>query len=107
MMKFRDNIAFLTTEIFLRYVHFVSIFTIVSTVVSEHLLLKKELTRAEIVRLSRIDAVYGIAAVVLIAAGFTLWLGSFGKPAVVYTKNWVFHLKITLVLAVALLSIYP
>lgn len=97
----------MTTEIFLRYIHFVSIFTIVSTLVSEHLLLKKELTRGELARLARIDAIYGIAALTLIGAGLTLWLGSVGKPAVYYSKNWIFHTKITLFVTVGLLSIYP
>src|SRR2546429_757256 len=54
---------------------------------SEHLLLKKELTRSEINRLARIDAVYGVAALVLLTAGLILWLGSVGKPAVYYTKK--------------------
>ena len=97
----------MTAETILRYIHFISIFTIVSTLVSEHLLLKKELTRVEIGRLSRIDAVYGLAALTLLAAGLTLWLGSFGKPAVFYSKNWIFHTKITLFVTVGLLSIYP
>jgi putative membrane protein len=97
----------MTTEIFLRYIHFISIFTIVGALSSEHLLLKKELTRGHIKTLARIDAVYGIAALTLLIAGLTLWLGSFGKPAVYYTKNWVFHTKITLFLIVGLLSIYP
>lgn len=97
----------MTTEIFLRYVHFVSIFTIVGTLVSEHMLLKKELTRAEIGKLARIDAVYGIAAITLIAAGLTLWLGGFTKPTVYYSKNWIFHTKLTLVVIISLLSIYP
>ncbi len=97
----------MTLEIILRYVHFVSIFAIVGSLASEHLILKKELTRAEIGRLARIDAVYGIAAVTLLIAGLTLWLGSVGKPAVYYTKNWVFHTKLTLFLMVGLLSIYP
>lgn len=97
----------MTTEIILRYIHFVSIFAIVGALVSEHLLLKKELTRAEISRLARIDAVYGIAAVLLLAAGLTLWLGSIGKPAVVYSKNWVFHLKITCFALIGIFSIYP
>lgn len=97
----------MTIEIFLRYVHFVSIFTIVSTLVSEHLLLKKELTRGELARLARIDSIYGIAALTLIGAGLTLWLGSVGKPAVYYSKNWIFHTKITLFVTVGLLSIYP
>src|SRR5215212_6555320 len=97
----------MTLEIFLRYIHFISIFAIVSTLVSEHLLLKKELTRAELGRLSKIDAVYGIAALTLLAAGLTLWLGGVGKPAIYYSKNWIFHTKITLFLIVGLLSIYP
>jgi putative membrane protein len=97
----------MTNEIILRYVHFVSIFTIVSTLVSEHLLLKKELSRAEIARLARIDSIYGFAALALIAAGLTLWLGGVGKPAVYYSKNWIFHTKITFFVLIGLLSIYP
>jgi putative membrane protein len=97
----------MTLEIFLRYIHFISIFTIVGTLVSEHLLLKKQLTRGEIARISRIDAVYGLAALSLLAAGLTLWLSGVGKPSVYYSKNWIFHTKITCVALVALLSIYP
>lgn len=97
----------MSTEITLRYLHFISIFAIVGSLVSEHLLLKKELTRAEVTRLSRIDAVYGLAALTLLTVGLTLWLGGFGKPTVFYSKNWVFHLKITLFAIIGLLSIYP
>ncbi len=97
----------MTTEIFLRYLHFISIFAIVGSLVSEHLLLKKELTRAEITRLSKIDAVYGIAALTLLGAGLTLWLGGIGKPTEFYSKNWIFHTKITLYVIIGLLSIYP
>ena len=97
----------MTLEIFLRYVHFVSIFAIVGSLVSEHLLLRKSLTRGEIKRLSIVDAVYGIAAVTLLTAGLTLWLAGVGKPAEFYSKNWVFHLKISCVALLGLLSIYP
>jgi putative membrane protein len=97
----------MTTEIFLRYIHFISIFAIVSTLVSEHLLLKREMSRSEIGRLSRIDAVYGIAALVLLCAGLTLWLSGAGKPAVYYSHNWIFLTKIFFFLMVGLLSIYP
>lgn len=97
----------MTTEIILRYFHFISIFAIVGSLVSEHLLLKKELRRAEIKRLSIIDAVYGLAALTLLIVGLTLWLGSFGKPAIYYNHNWIFHLKITLFVVIGILSIYP
>jgi putative membrane protein len=97
----------MTLEIFLRYIHFISIFAIVGSLVSEHLLLKKEVTRAELDRLSKIDAVYGIAAVVLVSVGLTLWLGSIGKPAIYYTKNWIFLTKVGLFSLIGILSIYP
>jgi putative membrane protein len=97
----------MTTEIFLRYIHFISIFAIVSALVAEHLLLKKELPRSQINRIARIDAIYGFAALALLAAGFTLWLGSVGKPSEYYSRNWIFHTKISLFFIVGLLSIYP
>lgn len=97
----------MTIEILLRYVHFISIFAIVGSLVSEHLFIKPEMTRKELDSLSRIDAVYGIAAIVLLAAGLTLWLGSIGKPAVYYSKNWIFLLKIGLFSLIGILSIYP
>jgi putative membrane protein len=97
----------MSTEILLRYIHFISIFTIVGTLVSEHLLLKKDMTRSEIARLAKIDGVYGLAAIILLSAGLTLWLGSYGKPADYYSKNWVFHTKLTLFVGIGLLSIYP
>ena len=97
----------MTTEILLGNLHFISIFVMVSRLVSEHLLLKKELTRAEIARLARIDAIYGVAALTVLGVGLTLWFSGVGKPSVYYTKNWIFHLKLTCFLTVAFLSIYP
>jgi putative membrane protein len=97
----------MTLELALRYLHFISIFGIVGTLVSEHLLLKPIVKRSEILRLSRIDAVYGLAALTLLAAGFTLWLGGIGKPTSFYSQNWIFHLKLTCFIVIGLLSIYP
>lgn len=97
----------MTLEIFLRYLYFISIFAIVGSLVSEHLLLQKEMTRGQLSRLAKIDAVYGIAAITLLAAGLTLWLGEYGKPAYFYSKNWIFHTKISLFVVIGLLSIYP
>ena len=97
----------MTLELALRYLHFISIFGIVGTLVSEHLLLKPVLKRSEILRLSRMDAVYGLAALSLLGAGLTLWLGGIGKPASFYSQNWVFHTKLTCFAMIGLLSIYP
>jgi putative membrane protein len=97
----------MNAEILLRYLHFISVFTIVGTLVSEHILLKQKMTRAELTRLSRIDAVYGLAALSLLAVGLTLWLGGIGKPAVFYSNNWIFHTKISLFALIGISSIYP
>jgi putative membrane protein len=80
----------MTLEIFFRYLHFISIFTVFSTLVAEYILLEKTLTRKEIGRLARIDFVYGIAALTILGAGLTLWFGGVGKPTEFYTHNWIF-----------------
>lgn len=97
----------MTTEILLRYVHFISIFAIVGALVSEHLLLKKSLTRSEVGRLAKIDGVYGLAVLILLAVGMTLWLGAYGKPTEFYSNNPLFHTKLTLFIIIGILSIYP
>lgn len=96
----------MTIEIIIKYVHFVTIFGIVGSLVSEHLLLKDKMTRAEIQRLSVIDGVYGLSAIILLGAGLALWLWV-GKPAEFYSKNWIFHLKLGMFVGLGLLSIYP
>jgi putative membrane protein len=97
----------MTTELLLRYLHFISIFIIVAALVSEHVLIKKTMSRHEIARLAAIDGVYGLATLILLGAGLTLWLGGFGKPTEFYSKNWIFHTKLTLFIIIGLLSIYP
>jgi putative membrane protein len=94
-------------EIFLRYIHFLSILIISGTLFAEQVLLKPMMTRQELDRISRLDLIYGLAALSLAAAGLTLWFGSIGKPAVFYTHNWIFILKISLFVVVGLLSVYP
>ncbi len=94
------------TYILLRYAHFLSIFILVSSIVAEHLLLKPQMSRREIRRLSIIDAVYGISALLVVGIGLTLWFGG-GKPAEFYSKNFLFHTKVGLFVLMAILSIYP
>lgn len=97
----------MSIEILLRYIHFISIFAIVSSLVSEHLLLKPRLKRREIDRLAKIDGVYGFMVLVLLGAGLTLWLGGHGKPTEFYSQNALFQAKLGLFLVIGLLSIYP
>ena len=96
----------MAAEIIVKYVHFISIFGIIGSLVGEHLLLKPTMTRGEIKRISRLDSIYGLCAITLLAAGMTLWFGV-GKPADYYSHNWIFHLKIGLFVIVGILSIIP
>ena len=96
----------MTTEILVRYLHFISMFVVAAALVAEHLLLKKQMTRTEIARMATIDSIYGLSALTLVGAGLSLWFWV-GKPADFYTHNWVFHLKLGLVILFAILSIPP
>lgn len=96
----------MTTDILVRYLHFVSLILLMAAVFCQHLLLKKSMTRAEIGRVQRLDIVYLITAIVVLLTGFAQWLWV-GKPAEFYSKNPVFHTKITLFLVVGILSIVP
>ena len=93
-------------ELAVRYLHFVSIFALVAAVVAQHLFLKPRMTRAGIKFVQRLDIVYALAVIVVLATGLLQWF-SVGKPAFVYSKNWIFHLKLMTFLVVGLISIYP
>jgi len=97
----------MTIAIFIKYIHFISIFIVVSAVVAEYLLLKAKMTRAELKRLSIIDGFYGVASIIVVGAGLYLWLGGIGKPAEFYTNNHIFLTKVGLFILVGLLSLYP
>lgn len=94
------------SEIIIRYCHFIAFMVLTAMLVAEHLLLKKRLTADEVRRLAIIDLVYGIAATVALVAGLALWFWV-GKPAEFYTRNGIFHTKVTLFIVMALISIYP
>lgn len=93
-------------EIIFRYIHFVSIFFIFSALAGEYIMLKPQMSRKEIQRLSVLDALYGANVLILLVVGLSLWLW-LGKPAEFYSKNWIFHTKLALFIIIGLLSIYP
>ena len=94
------------SELIVRYFHFIGIFFVFASLVSEHLLIEPTMTRKAIRRLSVIDAIFGISAVLVLVTGLLLWF-SYGKPAVFYSKNPVFHTKVLLFAIIGILSIYP
>ncbi len=96
----------MNAEVLIRYGHFLGILAIASSLVSEHLLIKPQLTRKEISRLFVIDGIYGLGALLVLGCGLGMWFGGF-KPAEYYTQNGLFHIKLTLFVIMAILSIWP
>lgn len=94
-------------EAILAYLHLLAILTMVVFIASEAALCRVEWLNAKVVeRLVRLDAIYAGAAVAVLATGVarTIW-GV--KGTAWYWTNPLLHLKLTLFVVVALLSIGP
>lgn len=95
----------MTTIIITKYFHFLAIFLMVGALFAQQILISKSMTRTEVRRISNIGNVYLISLIVTLIVGLILWLWV-GKPAPFYTKNWIFHSKLTTYLALFLISIF-
>jgi putative membrane protein len=96
----------MTGYILVKYLHYLGILAVFSSLVGEHLLLEDRLSRKAIQRLSIVDAVYGIGALLVMGAGFTLWFGV-GKPAEFYSNGWIIYAKLILFGVVGAISLIP
>jgi putative membrane protein len=91
---------------FFAFLHHVAAFTLVSAVVLEWYLLREELTLKTARALQRIDGLLGASAGLLLVIGL-LRVSNFEKGAGYYFHSAPFIAKLSLFVAVALLSIYP
>jgi putative membrane protein len=89
-----------------RYAHFIGVFMIVGAILAEQFIIADTMTRKELKRIAKVDAIYGIGALTVLAAGIILWFWV-GKSADFYSRNWVFHTKLTLFILLGIFSIYP
>jgi putative membrane protein len=96
----------MSTEIPIRWLHFVSILAVTAAIFGQHLLLRPTLPRREVRRLAVLDLVYALAVLGVLATGLLQWL-VVGKPAAFYSSNPVFHAKLGLFGLIGIVSIYP
>jgi putative membrane protein len=96
----------MTATITLAFLHHAAAFVVVAVLAVELVLLKGELTVTSTRSLLRMDAAYGIAAVVLLIVGL-LRVFYTEKGAAYYFASGTFLAKLTLFVIVGLLSIYP
>jgi putative membrane protein len=88
------------------FIHHAAAFLLVAALMVELVVLKGELTTMSARSVLRMDMVYGIAALVLLVAGFVRVFHT-EKGAAYYFASGPFLAKLTLFIVVALLSIYP
>lgn len=97
----------MTVEAALAYLHIAAILMVTVFLASQAALLRPEWLNAAVAqRLVKVDLVYGIAALLLLATGLarTAWgVKSFGW----YWSQPLLHLKVTLFVVIGLMSIVP
>jgi putative membrane protein len=96
----------MTATITLAFVHHAAAFVVVGVLMTELVLLRNDLTVASARSVVRMDAVYGVAALVLLIAGL-LRVFYTEKGAAYYFASGSFLTKLTLFVIVGLISIYP
>jgi putative membrane protein len=97
----------MTLEAILAYLHLLAILTMVVFIASEAALCRVEWLNAAVVeRLAKVDLVYGIAAVAVLATGVArTWWGM--KGTAWYWTNPLLHIKLTLFIVIGIVSIFP
>jgi putative membrane protein len=96
----------LLTDLILAVLHHILVFSLVTLIVAEGVLLRGEIRGPEIGRLARLDRSYGLTALLVIVVGILRVI--FGaKGYQYYVDNPWFWAKMASFLAVALLSIAP
>ena len=96
----------MTATIIAAYLHHAAAFLVVATLMVELVLLKGELTTTSARSVLRMDMAYGIAALLVLGAGFVRVFHT-EKGSAYYFDSGAFLLKLTLFIVVGLLSIYP
>lgn len=97
----------MTLEAILAYLHLLAILTMVVFIASEAALCRIEWLNAAVVeRLAKVDLIYGIAAVTVLATGVArTWWGM--KGTTWYWTNPLLHVKLAMFVFVGVLSIFP
>jgi putative membrane protein len=97
----------MTQDAILQFLHLSAILALVVFITSEAAICRPEWMNADIVeRLVRVDRIYGIAAMTVLATGLVrIYWGT--KGAGWYWHNWLLHAKLAAFIVVALVSIAP
>lgn len=93
-------------DILIRYLHLGAVLVLAGALIIENMAMAPQISREDLRNLLKVDAAYGLCALVVLACGLTLWFTG-AKPSAFYSGNPIFHAKLGLFVVVGLLSIYP
>jgi putative membrane protein len=88
------------------FLHHLAAFTLVAALAIQFVLLRDAVTLGSARKLQVVDAVYGLAAIVLLVVGLGR-VFHFEKGATYYFHTWTFIAKLSLFVLVGLISIMP
>ncbi len=96
----------MATDLVLAIFHHLLMFTLAAALAAETVLVRPGLAGGAVMRLGRIDRVYGLVAGLILVVGFSrVFFGLKGWEFYIY--NWAFWVKIGAFVTVGLLSIMP
>ena len=96
----------MTATIIAAFLHHLAAFVVVGALMVELVILRNDLTIQSARSVLRMDMAYGVAALVLLVVGFVRVFHT-EKGSAYYFSSGPFLVKLTLFIAVGLLSIYP
>ena len=94
-------------NILIPYLHYIGIMLLMGSLIAEHTLLKPGITKQQIKSIALVDVIYGISVVLVLVTGLLRWFVVDPKGAEFFTQNHFFHIKVTLFIVVAALSVFP
>lgn len=92
--------------VLITYLHYLALAGLFAALAAELALFRPRCDGATARRLARVDAVYGLSALVALGTGL-LRVFAGDKTAAYYGANPLFHVKVTLFVVALALSVYP
>ena len=92
--------------VLINYAHFLGLAGLFAALAVELAMFRPRVGGEVARRLARVDALYGLSALVALGTGL-LKVFDGDKPAAYFGANPLFHVKVTLFVVVLLLSVYP
>lgn len=94
-------------QVLIPYLHYIGIMVLMGALIAEHLTLKPGITKEQVKSLASVNVILIIAVVVVLATGLLRWFVFDPKGIDFFSKNPLFHIKLTLFVVMAVLSIFP